>query len=139
MSKQIYINLPVKDLTKATEFYTALGFIKNEQWSSEDASAMAFSDDILVMLLTHQFYGGFTIKIIPDLDLTSSVLIALSMDTREEVDAFAKKAKELGGSYFEAEPNKGLDFMYGLEVTDLDGHTLEPFYMDLSKLPSQTN
>ena len=62
-------------------------------------------------------------------------MIALSLGSKEEVQKFADIAKTNGGDYFEAEPNKGLDFMFGLEVTDLDGHTLEPFYMDMSKFP----
>ena len=136
MSKQVYINLPVKDLTKSTEFYIALGFTKNEDWSNDDASCMIFSEHIYVMLLTHEFYSKFTTKLIPDLTQNSAALIALSMDSREEVQQFADIAKSSGGSYFEAEPNKGLDFMFGLEVTDLDGHTIEPFFMDVSKLPT---
>ena len=135
MSKQVYINLPVKDLNKSTEFYTALGFTKNADWSNNDASCMVFSEHIFIMLLTHEFYSKFTTKAIPDLIQTSSTLIALSMDSKEGVQNFADTAKANGGSYFEAEPNKGLDFMFGLEVTDLDGHTLEPFFMDMSKLP----
>ena len=135
MSKQVYINLPVQDLIKSTEFYTALGFTKNQDWSNNDASCMMFSENIFIMLLTHDFYSKFTTKAISDLTKTSSALIALSMESREEVQKFADIAKTNGGSYFEAEPNKGLDFMFGLEVTDLDGHTLEPFFMDLSKLP----
>ena len=134
MSKQVYINLPVKDLTRSTEFYTALGFTKNAEWSNDDASAMVFSEHIYVMLLTHEFYSKFTSKEIPDLTKTTSALIALSMDSREEVQKFAETAKANGGSYYEAEPNKGLGFMFGLEVADLDGHTLEPFFMDLSKM-----
>lgn len=133
MFKQIYINLPVQDLVKSTEFYTALGFTKNQDWSNDDTSAMIFSENIFVMLLTHNFYSKFTNKTIPDLTKTTSALIALSMDSREEVQKFADIAKSNGGSYFESEPNKGLDFMFGLEVTDLDGHTLEPFFMDLTK------
>ena len=136
MSKQVYINLPVKDLNKSTEFYTALGFTKNVEWSNDDASAMVFSENIFIMLLSHKFYSRFTTKTIPDLTKTSSALIALSMDSREQVQNFADIAKVNGGSFFEVEPNKGLDFMFGLEVTDLDGHTLEPFFMDLRKLPT---
>ncbi len=134
MPKQVYINLPVKNVTKSTEFYTALGFVKNAEWSNADASCMVFSENIFIMLLTHEFYSKFTTKAIPDLTKNSSALIALSMDSREEVQKFADITKALGGSYFMAQPNEGLDFMFGLEVTDLDGHTLEPFFMDMSKL-----
>lgn len=139
MPKQVYINLPVKDLTKATEFYTALGFTKNDEWSNQDASCMKFSEEIFFMLLTHDFYTKFTSKSIPDLTVNSSVLISISMDSREEVQKFADIAKALGGDYFMAEPNQELDFMFCLEVTDLDGHTIEPTFMDMSKLPTSTN
>ncbi len=138
MPKQIYINLPVADVAKSTEFYTALGFTKNADWSNADASCMIFSDTIYFMLLSHEFYSKFTSKTIPDLTQTSSALISLSFDSREEVQKFADTAKALGGSYFVAEPNKELDFMYCLEVTDLDGHTIEPTFMDMTKIPSET-
>lgn len=130
---QIYVNLPVADLNKATEFYLALGFTKNQELSNEDGSCVQFTENIMFMLLTHEFYCKFTPKTIPNLNQTSSCLFALSLDSREAVQKFAETAKANGGSYFEAEPNKGLDFMFGLEVTDLDGHTLEPFFMDMSK------
>ena len=139
MSKQVYINLPVKDLQKSTKFYLDLGFTLNTDFSNEDASALEWSDEIVFMLLTHDFYKKFTSKNIPDLTQNTSCLISLNLDSREEVQKFADTAKANGGSYFEAEPNKGLDFMFGLEVTDLDGHTLEPVFMDLSILPSSNN
>jgi uncharacterized protein len=136
MSKQVYINLPVKDLAKSTEFYQALGFKLDPNFSNEDASAVAWSEDIVFMLLKHEFYNKFTSKKIPDLAHNSACLIALTLNSREEVQEFADKAKAMGGDYFEAEPNKGLDFMFGLEVTDLDGNTLEPVFMDVSKFQS---
>lgn len=136
MSKQVYINLPVKDLTKSTEFYTALGFAKDQNWSNESASVMKFSEEIFLCLCTYEFYSKFTTKSIPDLTKNSSALISFSFDSKDEVQKFAEIAKVNGGSYFEAEPNKNLDFMYCLEVTDLDGHTLEPCFMDLSKMPT---
>jgi uncharacterized protein len=135
MSKQIYLNLPVKDLVASTAFYEALGFVKNTQMSDTNGSCMNWSEEIVIMLLTHEFYAKFTKKTIPDLTQTSSCLISLTMDSKDAVQQFADVAKTNGGSYFEAEPNKELDFMFTLEVTDLDGHTLEPFYMDISKFP----
>jgi uncharacterized protein len=137
MPKQIFFNLPVKDLNKSTKFYQALGFEINLQFSDNNASCMKWSEDIMFMLLTHDFYAKFTNKTIPDLTQNSACLIALSMNSKEEVQRFADIAKQNGGSYFEAEPNKGLDFMFGLEVTDLDGHTLEPFFMNITKFPKE--
>ena len=137
MSKQIYINLPVQDLTKSTDFYTALGFTFNSQFSNNDASAMVWSDTITVMLLSHEFYSKFTPKTIADTQKTSSCLITLSLDSKAEVQNFADIAKANGGDYYIAEPNQGLDFMFCYEVTDPDGHILEPLFMDITKFPVQ--
>ncbi len=135
--KKIYVNLPVIDLEKSTAFYEALGFTKNPDFSNSDASCMVWSDTILFMLLKHDFYQKFLQgKTIANTQINSGVLLALEMSSREDVDTFASTAKDNGGSFFEAEPNKGLDFMYGLEVSDPDGNTIEPFFMDLSKLPT---
>jgi predicted lactoylglutathione lyase len=138
MNKKIYINLPVTNMEMSIAFYEALGFTKNPQFSNTDGSAMVWSDNIVLMILTHNFYQRFLEgKTIADAKSQSGVLLALEMSSKEEVDKFANTAKENGGSFFTAEPNKGLDFMYGLEVSDPDGNTWEPFYMDISKFPSQ--
>ncbi len=135
--KKIYVNLPVIDLEKSTAFYEALGFTKNSDFSNNDASCMVWSDTILFMLLKHDFYQKFLQgKTIANTQINSGVLLALEMSSKEDVDKFASIAKDNGGSFFEAEPNKGLDFMYGLEVSDPDGNTMEPFFMDVSKLPT---
>jgi predicted lactoylglutathione lyase len=138
MSKQIFLNLPIKNVAASTDFYTKLGFTKNPQFSNEDASCMVWSENIYIMLLTHEFYSKFTNKTIPDLTKTSSALISLMLETKEEVEKFAQTAKANGGDYFVAELNKGLDFMLCYEVTDLDGHTFEPTFMDLSKFPAES-
>ncbi|HSW90878.1 MAG TPA: hypothetical protein VLF64_02675 [Candidatus Saccharimonadales bacterium] len=59
MSKQVFINFPVNDLEKSVKFYEALGFTKNEMFSDERAAALQWSDDIVFMLLTREFYGQF--------------------------------------------------------------------------------
>jgi predicted lactoylglutathione lyase len=135
--KKIYVNLPVANLEKSTAFYEALGFVKNSDFSNTDASSVVWSDTIVFMLLKHDFYQKFLQgKTIANTATSSSTLLALEMSSREDVDTFARVAKENGGEFFEAEPNKGLDFMYGLEVSDPDGNTLEPFFMDESKIPT---
>jgi uncharacterized protein len=136
MTTPHFINLPVKDLAKSTAFYTALGFTLNPQFSDQNASAMIFDDNLVFMLLTHEFYSKFTTKTIADTTKTSAVLVSLGMDSKEQVQKFADIAKANGGSYYMAEPNKEMgDMMFGYEVTDLDGHALEPTFMDMSKFP----
>jgi predicted lactoylglutathione lyase len=130
MSKQIYINLPVTDLAKSTAFYEALGFVKNPMFSDENASAMQWSDDIVVMLLVHDFYKKFPRnREIADTKKTSSVLLALSFDSKEDVQKFADTAKANGGDYYRVDMGMSEDAMFGYEVEDLDGHIWEPLWM----------
>ena len=130
MSKQIYVNLPVKDLAKATAFYEALGFVKQPDFSNEQATGLQWSDQIFVMLLTHDFYKRF----IQDRDIanpakTSGVVLALSLDSKEAVQEFAETAKQNGGSYYRVDMGMSEDMMFGYEVLDPDGNHWEPLWM----------
>lgn len=129
MTKMIFVNLPVADVAKATAFYETIGFDKNPQFSNEHASCMVWSDAIHVMLLAHDFYATFTAKAIADTHTTSAALIALSRDSREQVDAITDAAIAAGGR--ETREKQDMGFMYGRAFEDLDGHTFEPMYMDM--------
>ena len=124
----IFVNLPVTDVARSTAFYEALGFEKNDKFSSEQASGMVWSDAIHVMLLDHAFYATFTEKKIIDAKTTSGVLNCLSFDSKEAVDAIHKAAKDAGGSEPRAIEDQG--FMYGGAFEDPDGHTWETMWMD---------
>lgn len=131
MAKQIFINLPVSDLSKSTAFYEALGFTKNLMFSNENASSMQWSEDIIFMLLNHSFYKSFLgNKEIADATKHTEVLIALSLDSKEAVTKFAETAKQNGGDYYKVEDGVPDDMMFGFEVTDPDGHILEPIWMN---------
>jgi predicted lactoylglutathione lyase len=129
MSKMIFVNLPVADVAEATAFYEAIGFEKNPQFSNEQASCMVWSEAIHVMLLDHGFYRTFTTKEIADTHKTSAALIALSRDSRAEVDAITDAAIAAGGRQTRNTEDGG--FMYSRPFEDLDGHTFEPIYMDM--------
>lgn len=138
MSKQIYVNIITKDLAKSTAFYTAIGFIKNEMFSGPNASAMAFDDNILFMILTEEFAKNFNDgKEFVDQKKTVSAYYALSCASKEAVDAMCDAAKANGGRVYENEFNKKEvgEFMYSFEIEDPDGYILEPVFMDLSKFP----
>jgi uncharacterized protein len=130
MTKMIFVNLPVADVAKATAFYEAIGMVKNEMFSNEQASAMVWSDAITFMLLDRAFYSTFTTKRIIDAKSESGVLIALSQDSREAVDAITEAALAAGGR--ETREKQDLGFMYGRAFEDLDGHTFEPAFMDMA-------
>lgn len=129
MPKMIFINLPVADLARSIAFYEAVDATKNEMFSDDTAACMAVSDVIHVMLLTHDKWKGFTDRTIPDAHASAQVLLCLSEDSREAVDAVVAKAGAAGGK---ADPNATQDygFMYGRSYADPDGHIWETMWMD---------
>lgn len=137
MPKMIFVNLPVADLGRSVAFYEAIGGTKNEQFSNEQAAAIVLSDSIYVMLLTHDFYRTFTSKEIIDSCTTSGVLLALSCDSKADVDAMVDKAVAAGGKA-DPGPKQDFGFMYGRSFEDPDGHHWEPHWMDLSAVPQET-
>lgn len=129
MSKLIFINLPVADLPKATAFYEAIGARKNPQFSDHTGSCVVFSDAIHAMLLTHEKFRQFTTKQIADAHMSAEVLICISADSREDVDAMVEKATRAGGAP-DPIPTQDFDFMYGRSFEDPDGHIWEIMWMD---------
>ena len=134
MSKMIFVNLPVKDLAASTIFYEAIGCEKNAQFSNEQAASLVWSDSITFMLLTHDFFSTFTPKSIADAHKTSEVLIALSHDSRQDVDRMTEAAAAAGGKA-DIHECQDMSFMYGRSFEDLDGHVFEPFWMNLDAMP----
>jgi hypothetical protein len=131
MLKMIFVNLPVEDLVKSTEFYKAVGFTLNPVYSDSNASCMVWSDSIFVMLLKYDFYKKFiAAKDIVDARAASEVLLALAIESKEEVDNFVKKALDCGGKLMPVAEIAGADGMYYRDVEDLDGHILELLYME---------
>jgi predicted lactoylglutathione lyase len=138
MAKQIFINLAVKDLTKSMDFYTAMGFTNNPQFSDDTGKCMVWSETIFVMLLTHEKFSAFTTKPIADTKSNLAGLFSLSTDSLDEVNKIVTNGLKAGGT----EPNEIRDygFMQQRTIEDFDGHTWEVFFMDITKLPSeQTN
>lgn len=131
MSRLIFVNLPVRDLGRATAFYEAVGARKNEQFCDGTASCMVFSETIHAMLLTHDKFRQFTPKAIADAQQTSEVLIAISAESREAVDEMIGRAQAAGGR---ADPGPKQDhgFMYGRSFEDPDGHIWEVVWMDVA-------
>ena len=135
MATKIFINLPVKDLKKSMGFYGAVGFKNNPQFTDDTGACMVLTEDIYVMLLTHDKFKSFTPKQIVDATKQTEVLNALSYDSRAAVDEVVAKARRAGGSTY-AEP-KDHGFMYQHGFQDPDGHIFEVFWMDEKALPPQ--
>ncbi|ABG59586.1 VOC family protein [Cytophaga hutchinsonii] len=135
MAKQIFINLPVKDLQKSMDFYTALGFTNNPQFSDNAGKCMVWSENIYVMLLSHEKFAGFATKPIADTKSKLAGLFSLSVDSVDELNTIVANGLKAGG----IEPHEIRDygFMQQRTIEDFDGHTWEVFYMDLSKMPTE--
>lgn len=131
MIQQIFINLPVRDLPSAKDFYRALGATNNPQFTDDTAACMVFSDTIFVMLLTHAKWASFTQKPIPP-KVQSEVMLALSCDSRTSVDTMLQAVSTHGG-IVDVNPKQDLGFMYNRSFEDLDGHIWEAFFMDVSQ------
>lgn len=126
--RQIFVNLPVKNLKKSMEFFTALGFSFNPEFTDENAACMIISEDIYAMLLVKKFFKTFITKEIADSRKTTEVILALTAGSREEVDATVKKALESGGKKSKEPEDHG--WMYAWGFQDPDGHLWEVVCMD---------
>jgi len=129
----IFVNLPVADLRASIAFYQALGFENNPHFTDETAACMMWSEAIGVMLITHEKWRTFTSRPIPPAT-SSEVMLALTRDGREEVDAMAEAAAANGGAA-DINPVQELGFMYNRSFADLDGHVWEAFWMDPAAVP----
>ncbi|MEH1833804.1 MAG: VOC family protein [Nostoc sp.] len=132
MATKIFVNLPVKDLNRSVEFFSKLGFSFNAQFTDETATCMIVSDDIFVMLLTHEKFKTFTPKEISDATKSTEVLVCLSSQSREKVDEMVRKAVTAGGTTYNEPQDHG--FMYGHGFSDLDGHIWEIISMEPSAI-----
>jgi uncharacterized protein len=128
MAIKIFVNLPVKDLTRSVEFFTKLGFGFDEQFTDETATCMIVSDDIYVMLLTEEKFQTFTPKKICDAAKFTEVLVCLSLESRINVEEMVAKAVAGGASTYNEPQDHG--FMYAHGFQDLDGHIWELIYME---------
>lgn len=127
MPRQLFVNLPVKDLERTVAFFTTLGFTFNPQFTDDNATCMVVSEHIQVMLLVEPFFAGFTNKPVADAFAATEVLVALALDSRDEVDGMVAKALAAGARA--PMPARDLGFMYQHGFEDLDGHQWEVFHM----------
>src|SRR5690349_6829701 len=133
MGNQIFINLPVQDLQQSVNFYSALGFTNNPQFSDDTAKCMVWSENIFVMIMTHDKFNGFASKPIADARKNLAALYSLSVGSVNKMNQITDKGLAAGGT--EPVPLRDYGFMQQRTIEDPDGHTWEVFYMDMSKFP----
>ena len=136
MATKIFVNLPVQDLNRTVEFFTKLGFSFNPQFTDENATCMVIGEDIFVMLLVEKFFKSFTKKEICDATKNAEVIVALSAESRENVDQMISRVIEAGGRESREPQDHG--WMYGRGFQDIDRHLWEVIYMDVSALQKES-
>ncbi|HEY1081931.1 MAG TPA: VOC family protein [Prosthecobacter sp.] len=131
-NQMIFVNLPVKDLSRSKEFFKQLGYSFNDQFCDDTAACLVIGENIHAMLLTEPKFQTFTPKPIADATKSTEVLIALSCTSRAEVDDLVSKAEKAGGSRYNDATDHG--FMYHHGFQDPDGHIWEVMWMDPSAI-----
>jgi len=135
MTKDIWINLPVKNLNKSREFFSAIGFPLNSRHvnSDEMASLVVGDKNVIVMLFPEATFEKYTSIKIADTKQGSEVLFSIGADSKEEVDEMVSRVEQAGGTIYSRPVDQG--WMYGAAFVDLDGHRWNVLYMDTSKMP----
>ncbi|MBP1989363.1 VOC family protein [Paenibacillus eucommiae] len=137
MTKELWLNLPVKDLEKSKEFFTKLGFSFHPRHmnSNEMAGLIIGDKNVMVMLFPEAAFKGFTGNEIADTNQGTEVLLSIDAESREEVDEMIQRAVDAGGTAYSKPQGQG--WMYGAGFTDLDGHRWNVLYMDMSQMPQE--
>lgn len=128
MHSQVFINLPVRDLSRSMEFFRALGYDFDTRFTNEVAACLVLGENLYAMLLTEPFFAGFTSKTVVDAQQATEVLVCLSCSSRGEVDELVNRARSAGGRI--PRPPQEQGFMYGHAFEDPDGHIWELVFMD---------
>lgn len=131
---QIYVNLPVKDVEKTREFWTKIGFSINEQITDEKAVCVMMNDNIQIMFLQEEYFQTFSERPVPKGD-TTQVLVAIGLDSREEVDRVVNAAVANGAYQHEEAQDHG--WMYQNSFWDINGHGWNVIFADPSQLPTE--
>lgn len=131
---QIYVNLPVKDVQKTKEFWTNLGFPIHDEMSNDKSVCVVMNENTYVMFLTEEYFQTFSERPVPKGD-TTQVLVAISLDTREQVDHMVNTAVANGATQHEEPQDYG--WMYHNSFWDINGHGWNVMFADPSQMPKE--
>lgn len=136
--KQVWLNIPVKDLQKSKAFFKSIGFRSNpmHEQNPHIGSFYIGTNDFVLMLFPEAAFSRIVHHSVADAGHGKEMLINIDAESREEVDAMAETVRQAGGKIF-AEPAEAEGWMYVLGFEDLDGHRWAVLHMDMSKMPQQ--
>lgn len=129
--KQIFINLPVKDVDASMKFYTQLGFIVNPLFTFDNQKCMAWTDQIYVMLQTVEMSKTGAKKNIADPKINRIATFTLPVESLEKMNEIMKNGLKAGGTESTEPIDEG--FMQIRNIEDLDGHNWGIIFLDLEK------
>ena len=134
MTKQIWLNLPVKNIEKSKKFFSCIGFSFNEEYCNDQSACMLVGEkNFVVMLFEESMFISFVQNFLLASPTHAEMLISIDAESRHEVEELAKKVNDAGGKIF-AKPAENQGWMYGCGFSDLDGHRWNVLFMDYSKL-----
>lgn len=136
MTKEIWFNLPCRDVTRSTAFFKSIGFTLNTHYNNngDSASFMIGNKNIVLMLFSEAAFENITGNKIADTKAGTEVMFSISAESPAEVDELTEKARIAGATVF-GKPSEVQGWMYGSGFTDLDGHRWNVLFMDMSKMP----
>lgn len=127
-TRKLFVNIRVSDLEEAKQFFAALDFTFNPQFTDENAACMVVNEDTFFMLLTDPFFRRFTDRTPADTTQVTEAMYAFSCDSREEVDRLTAQAHAAGAT--PCMPPQDHGFMYSTSFRTPDGHHFEVVWMD---------
>lgn len=130
--KDVFINLPVKDLEKSMEFFKKLGFEFNMDFCDENGCCLVLADHIYVMLLTEEFFTCFTKAGVTDTKKDNELIIVINLNSPEEMETMFQAGLAAGGKDRSTPltPEEEAMMQY-YRLEDLDGHLWELTYMEI--------
>lgn len=136
MTKEFWINVPVKDLKRTKDFYTQLGFsFKPLPGNREDGVMLILgTKSVQVLFFEEPAFRVFSGSEVVDTRHGNEVLFSIDAGNTDEVNNLARQVKKAGGDVF-ANPGEKDGWMYGFGFADPDGHRWSVVYMDDRKQP----
>ncbi|KAA2216892.1 VOC family protein [Maribacter flavus] len=134
--KQLFINLPVKDIEASMTFYSQMGFINYPLFTFDDQKCMVWGDHIYLMLQTYQMSQKVELKNIADPKTSRIATFTLPVESLEKVNEIVAKCLNAGGKELTEAIDEG--FMQIRNIEDLDGHQWAVIYVNIEKFKEVT-
>jgi predicted lactoylglutathione lyase len=124
----VFISFPVESVQRSSEFYAALGWRLNAEYSSEGGACFDLDDNTSIMAVSRDVYAsvGGTEELVGGPGTPSPVTVSWAMDSQEAVDELLVKAEAAGGRMGDIDD---YGFMYQRQFDDPDGYHYSPFYV----------